>query len=105
MGFLEQACSDGPCQPEHLLEFASDPGDRAYIAHALTKEGTTTIERERESVLKMFDELVQWLRALAHRRVAAVLQEQINQAERLGNTQLLMELLRRKQELQQKSEG
>jgi DNA primase len=105
MWLLEQACGDGPCQPEHLLEFATDPGDRAYIAHILTKEESAEIEQEREPVRKMYDELAQWLHMLMHRRSAASLQEQINQAESLGNTRLLMDLLRKKQEFEQKRRG
>ena len=105
MGLLEQACGDGHCQPEHLLEFAADPGDRAYIAYILTKEESAEIEQEREPVRKMYDELVQWLHALVHRRSAAVLQEQISQAESLGNTRLLMDLIRKKQEFEQKRRG
>lgn len=105
MGLLKQACGNEPCQPEHLLEFASDPGDRAYIAHILTKEESAEIEQEREPVRKMYDELAQWLHALMHKRSAATLQEQINQAESLGNTRLLMDLLRKKQEFEQKRRG
>jgi hypothetical protein len=51
------------------------------------------------------DELVQWLLSVEHKRSVADIQEQINQAESLGNTGLLMDLLRRKQEMEQKRRG
>jgi DNA primase len=101
-GLLELASENSPCQPEHLLELASDPGDRAYIANVLTKEIPAEIESEQVSVRKMYEELVQWLNAVAYKRIAATLQEEINQAEGLGNTRLWLELIRKKQEFEQK---
>jgi hypothetical protein len=53
----------------------------------------------------MCDELVQWLLSIEHKRAVADLQEQINRAEGLGNTGLLMDLIRQKQEIEQKRRG
>ena len=103
MHLVEAATRESVCHPEHLLEYSVDEHDRVYIAQVLTRDMPPEGEQEGHA-RRMCDELVQWLRVTAQRQVAAELQEQINQAERIGNTGLLMELLRRKQELQQKSE-
>lgn len=87
---------------ERLLDCADNEHDQAYIAQVLTREMPSGDHEE--DARRMCDELVQWLRASVTRQSAALLQDQINQAEGLGDTHLLMDLLRRKQELQQKQQ-
>lgn len=101
---VEEVSQEATCQSELLLERAVDGQVRMYIAQVLTRDMPAPDEQE-EHAKRMCQELVQGLQSDRKKQDAAALQEQINQAERLGNTQLLMELLRRKQELQQKSEG
>lgn len=101
---VEEVSQEATCQSELLLERAVDGQVRMYIAQVLTRDMPAPDEQE-EHAKRMYQELVQGLQSDRKKQDAAALQEQINQAERLGNTQLLMELLRRKQELQQKSEG
>jgi len=101
---LEQVSGGVSCQPEQLLEMATEEQDRAYIAQVLTKDLPPGIGQD-DSIRQMYEELRQWLLSVAHKRAALDLQQQINQAEGLGNTGLLMELIRRKQELEQKRMG
>jgi DNA primase len=100
---VEEVSQETTCQSELLLERAADEQVRVYIAQVLTRDMASPDEQE-EHAKRMYNELVQGLQADRKKQDAAALQEQINQAERLGNTRLLMELLRRKQKLQQKSE-
>jgi len=102
VALLEQVSGIASCQSEHLLEIASDEQERGYIVQLLTQVSSHEAGQENEHARRMCDELVQWLRSVTHKRAAADIQEQISQAERLGNTELLMELLRRKQEMKQK---
>jgi len=102
VALLEQAAGTASCQPEHLLELAADEHERAYIAQVLTKGLPHESGQEHDHARRMCDELVHWLFLMAHKRAVADLQKQINEAEGLGNTGLLMELLRRKQEMEQK---
>lgn len=104
VGLIEEVSREATCQSELLLERAVDKHIREYIAQVLTRDMPPTDEQE-EHARRMYQELVKGLQSDRKKQDAAALQEQINQAERLGNTRLLMELLRRKQELQQKSEG
>lgn len=100
---VEEVSQETTCQSELLLERAMDEQVRVYIAQVLTRDVPSPDEQE-EHAKRMYNELVQGLQADRKKQDAAVLQEQINQAERLGNTHLLMELLLRKQKLQKKSE-
>ncbi|WP_028317630.1 DNA primase [Desulfobulbus elongatus] len=91
-------------QPEQVLAYVADTQDRAYLVQVLTK-GLPHETGQQEQARTMCDELVRWLRAAVHKRTVAELQEEIHRAESLGNTGLLMELIRRKQEMEQKKKG
>jgi DNA primase len=105
IGLLEQISGGASCQPEQLLEVATDEDERGYIIHLLTRGLPQEAEQENDHSRRMYDELVQWLHSVAHKRAAADLQQQINRAEGLGNIELLMDLIRRKQEMEQKRRG
>ena len=100
---LAQATAILPGRPEQLLDMITDEEERAYVVQILT--GGSPHDAEQEEGRSMRDELVRWLGSVAHRRTAANIQEQINRAEGTGNTGLLMELIRRKQEMEQKKRG
>jgi hypothetical protein len=53
----------------------------------------------------MCDELIVWLRSVVQRRTGADLLQQIQEAGRLGDTALLMDLMRQKQETEKKRTG
>jgi hypothetical protein len=92
-------------QPEQLLAHVVDPQDRAYIVQVLTRGLPYEADQEREQARNMCEALARWVRATLHKRAAAELQEEIRRAERLGNKGLLMELIGRKQEMEQKKES
>jgi DNA primase, catalytic core len=89
-------------QPEQLLAHIADPHDRAYIVQVLTRR--SPYEGGQEQIRNICDELSRWVCSTLHKRAAAELQEEIRQAERLGNKGLLMELIGRKQEMEQKKD-
>jgi len=89
-------------QPEQLLVHIEDANDRAYIVRILTRD--SPYDADREQTRNMCDALVRWVRSTLHKRAAAELQEAIRRAESLGDKGLLMELIARKQEMEQKKE-
>ncbi|MCL2341124.1 MAG: toprim domain-containing protein, partial [Proteobacteria bacterium] len=93
----------GPRQPEQLLAHIADAHDRAYIVEILTRG--LPYEVGQEQARDMCEALARWAAATLHRRAAAALQEEIRSAERLGDRGLLMELIGRKQQLEQKKEN
>ena len=97
---LTQAAQELPGGPEHLLDMITDEAERAYVIEVLT--GGLPQGAEQDQGRTMRDELVGWLATVAHRHGVAEIQKQISRAEGTGNTDLLMELVRRKQEMEQK---
>ena len=92
----------GPCQPEQLLAGVEDAAVAAYMVKVMTEVEPYGEEDDAHPQQQMVEELLLWLRAEQQRRVGAGLQERIAEAEGLGNTALLMQLLREKQELEKK---
>ncbi|WP_306546727.1 DNA primase [Desulfobulbus sp.] len=90
-----------PCQPEQLLAAAENEADRAYVVRLLTQV-QPVMDEEAGHGRQLCDALIRWLRQERQRRDSADLQQQIEQAEGLGNTGLMLELMRRKQELKRK---
>ena len=90
-------------QPEQLLAHVVDADDRAYIVQILTRG--LPYEAGQEQAREMCAALVRWVRSALHKRASAELQEEIRRAESLGNKGLLMELITRKQEMEQKKTG
>ncbi|WP_319586893.1 DNA primase [uncultured Desulfobulbus sp.] len=105
ISLLERAAGVASCQPEQLLEFTADEYERGYIVQLLMQVSPYEEGQKEEHARRMCDELVQWLFSVEHKRAVADLQEQINRAEGLGNTELLMDLIRQKQEIEQKRRG
>ncbi|MDR2551472.1 MAG: DNA primase [Desulfobulbus sp.] len=93
----------GARQPEQLLAHVADTEDRAYIVQVLTRG--LPYEPGQEQAREMCDVLVRWVRSTLHKQASAELQEEIRRAESLGNKGLLMELIGRKQEMEQKKKG
>ena len=94
--------NDGPCQPEDLLRGVLHANLQAYIVELLTALPMNTSEESSEVDRRMVDELLSWLQHEQQRRDGASLQQRIADAERGGNIELLMKLLREKQILQRK---
>lgn len=105
VNLLEQVFGDAPGQPEQLLTASLDAWDRAYIVKLLTRNQPFGLEGEGDCSREMCDFLIGWMRSIQQKRSGADLQQQIEEAERLGNTGLLMDLLRQKQETEKKRTG
>jgi DNA primase len=105
INLLEQISGDSPGQPEQLLNASLDVRDRAYIVKLLTRNQPFGLEEEDGCSREMCDFLIGWMRSIQQKRSGADLQQQIQEAERLGNTALLMDLLRQKQETEKKRTG
>ncbi len=105
INLLEQVSVHSPGQPEQLLTASLDPQDRAYIVHLLTKSQPVGLEGEEDYARGMCDSLIGWMQSIQQKRSGADLQQQIQEAERLGNTGLLMDLMRQKQETEKKRRG
>lgn len=99
---LDRLSGERPCQPERLLAEVEAENDRAYVVQLLTQAQPVADEQEEGQAQQMCDALAGWLRMEQGRRDGADLQEQIKQAESLGNTGLVFELMRRKQEIERK---
>jgi len=97
---LARMSGEGSWQPEHLLGVVEDEADRAYVVRLLTQAQPAMTDEGHAR--QLCDALAHWLRTERQRRDGAELQKQIKQAEGVGNTGLLLELMRRKQEIERK---
>ena len=102
---LEQMGSQGTVQPEHLLTASMDAAERAYIVQLLTGTSPFTIDGGEATVHHFCSVLQSWIRSMAGQEAGADLQQQIGEAERLGNIELLMKLMKKKQESGRKRTG
>jgi hypothetical protein len=102
---LEQMAAGNRHQPEQLLSMDLDEQERAYIVRLLTREQPFVTEDRDGHARELCQELAAWLRATLQKHAGADLQQQILEAGRLGNTTLLMELMRLKQEMEKKRTG
>ncbi|NOQ45504.1 MAG: toprim domain-containing protein, partial [Desulfobulbaceae bacterium] len=102
---LARLSKDGPCAPEQLMSVVTGERERNYVAELLMRESANDEEHRAGQARRMCNELLAWLRDFQDRRCGADLQCQINEAQRVGDTELLMELLRRKQEAERKRTG
>ncbi len=105
INLLEQVSADYPCQPEQLINASPNARDRAYIVKLLTENQQVGFGEKNDSARGMCDFLIGWMRSVQQKRNGADLQQQIQEAERLGNTSLLMDLMRQKQETEKKRTG
>lgn len=102
---IEQIGSLGAVQPEQLLSASMEASERAYIVQLLTGASPFASGNDESIGQHVCRELQAWLRSMAGQMTGADLQQQICEAERLGNITLLMELMRKKQELERKRAG
>lgn len=105
VGHVGKVAGAGPCHPEQLLAGVEDAIVATYMVQVLTKVPPYGEEDEAQFEQRMVEELLRWLHMEQQRRAGAGLQERIAEAERLGNTPLLMALLREKQELKKKRQS
>jgi len=88
--------------PGDLLSALPGETEKKYVARLLTRESSDIVNEDNQGGRSMCDELVKWLSTALGRQNCAELQQRIDQAESAGNTELVMTLLRQKQELGKK---
>jgi len=103
IGVLQLLSADGPVAPEKLLSVLSGELERQYIADLLMRGPEGDWEDDEMQGRKLCDELLNWLNAVRRQQEGAVLQKQINEAQQSGDTEQMMELLRKKQALIKKN--
>jgi len=99
---LQQLGDDGPIMPEQMLSMLSGEGERQYIADLLMRGPEEGFDHETQG-RELCDELLAWLESVRRQQDGASLQQQINKAQQAGDTELLLELLRKKQEVAMKN--
>ena len=81
------------------------PPRAQQVQGLLTRPPSFDAGEEPESVRQLGEELAAWLRATLQKHAGAGLQQQILEASRLGQTERVMALLRRKLETERKRTG
>lgn len=100
---LKELAKDGTPSPDRLLSALSeDSGERTYVAEMLIAGGTIETDGSEDKGRQMCDELLHWIAGQKQQQESAGLMQRINAAQRSGDTELLMELLRQKQEMGKK---
>lgn len=86
--------------PEQLLAALPEGASvRQYVAELLIRGNLTEGEDDEQTPRQMCDELLRWLRMQRRQRESADLQRRISEAQRAGDSEALMALLRQKQEM------
>ncbi|MCL7486753.1 MAG: DNA primase [Desulfobulbaceae bacterium] len=97
---LRQLAEEGIPSPDRLLSMLPEQSsERAYVAELLIAGGQVNEDGGVQEARLMLDELLQWLRAEKKQKEGAALMQCINEAQRTGDHDLLMKLLRQKQEM------
>ena len=99
---LQKLGADGAVMPEQLLSELTGEEDRQYIADLLMR-GTEDEDDQEQQGRSLCDELLVWLETVRRQRNKENLQIRINEAQEKGDTELLLELLRKKQKIVAKS--
>lgn len=105
---LKRGATEGPCTPEQLLSLLPGEEERRYVAGLLMREPEVDYEDDEArnmQIQSMCKELITWIRLFRHRKNGGDLLRRINEAQKKGDTALLMELLRRRQEEERKRTG
>lgn len=103
---LEQVKGDAARYPEHLLSVTMNSDERAYIVDLLTREAGAEQYTEKDDPGRhACDEILVWLKSMRRKRTGADLQQRIQEAERLGNIDMLMELMQQKTDIEKKRKG
>lgn len=97
---FRQLTAAGTPTPDRLLSMLPEhSSERKYVTELLICGSPVNDDGETQQARQMCDELLRWLRAEKKQRESAVLMQRINEAQRGGNEELLMKLLREKQEM------
>lgn len=98
---LKELAGAGPVTPDRLLAgLPEESGERGYVAELLIAGGQSGEEEGNDDRgRRMCDELIAWLRAEQRQKQHADLLRRINEAQSAGDSELLMRLLRQKQDV------
>lgn len=97
---LKELAENESLTPDRLLvALPEESAERQYVAEVLILGNPGSMENDEQQARQMCDEMLQWLRMEMMQKDGAGLQEQINEAQRSGDTELVMKLLARKQEM------
>lgn len=106
IALLEKGHEDVCRYPEHLLSAAAHADERAYIVDLLTRGSGAEQDPGIDNPGRYAcDEILVWLETIRRKRAGADLQQRIQEAERLGNIDMLMQLMQEKKEIGKKSEN
>ena len=83
-------------QPEYLLAAPLEAEERAYVVARLMQQPIWA-SGENAGPRLMFEQLLAWVRQQRQRYRAAKLQQELQKAERSGDSKRVLELLRSKQ--------
>jgi len=97
---LRQLAKEGAPSPDRLLSMLPEQSsERTYVTELLISGSPVNEDDDAQETRQMLDELLLWLRAEKKQKEGAVLMQCINEAQRVGDHDLLMKLLRQKQEM------
>ena len=99
---LQKLSASGAVLPEQILSELSGEEDRQYIADLLMRGAMEDDDPDTQG-RSLCDELLVWLESVRGQRNRENLQEKINEAQEKGETELLLELLKKKQKIVAKS--
>ncbi|PIE59451.1 MAG: DNA primase [Desulfobulbus propionicus] len=104
---LQQLQHEGNYTPEQLLSLLDKEEDRQYVARLLMSLHNEAEEGDDDDDLmqKQKEEILQWLHGAGERQQGALLQQRIHDAEKQGDTDLLMKLLQQKLDAEKKRTG
>jgi hypothetical protein len=100
---LEGLAAAGSCSSEQLLAALPETSlVRHYVAELLIAGSQAEEGEHVQGARRMCNELLSWLRTEQRQKESADLMQRINEAQHTGDTELLMTLLRQKQEMGKK---
>lgn len=102
---LRRLKQTGGSASEEMLSMLTDDGDRQYVADIIMKGGGINTEEGDGIVQGMRSEILHWLEKESELQEGDRLHLQIKEAERAGDTTLLLHLLQKKMESAQKRTG
>jgi DNA primase len=98
---LQQMEEEGAIMPERLLAVLPENSDRLYIADVLMRGPGENVDPDQHG-RELCNELLAWLQSVRSQQERAILQQEIREAQQAGDTELLMQLLQKMQEVAKK---
>jgi DNA primase len=102
IGILTALGKQGKKNPEDVLGELSTEEEKKYVARLLMEEAEDSSWGDERIIRGMKQEILIWLDQIASKNEGALIQKQIKDAEQRGDTDLLMNLLRKKLDTEKK---